>query len=166
MIPDEKLLKAINGYKRITIAGCGGCANDSLAYARNLPLKMRFDSHMGHNMPEPDIMRAEVERLKDVLSTAVRDIRTVVGMGMCAISDNENTDEFKWVKACRDADAIVAVTCVAGIVGIKTALGNKVKIIPGMKTTGVLFSYFKTSDNSGDQVYIDREKSSCISIFK
>jgi len=166
MIPDGKLLKAVNGYKHVVIAGCGGCANDSLAYEKNVPLRMRFDDHMGHNMPEPDVMRAEVERLKGVLKMGGNHVTTVIGMGMCALSEDENPAEFNWVQACRGADAVVAVTCVAGIIGMKTILGNSVKIIPGMKTTGVLFSYFRSSGAEPGQVYIDREKSSCMRIFK
>jgi hypothetical protein len=162
MLPDDNLIRSVTGLQRLVILGCAGCANESLAFDKNLSLKAVFDPHMGQHMPAPDAILAEAGRLKEVLNSKVKDIRTAAGMGMC--SKTTGSDPAEWENMCRDADGVVALCCVAGMAGIKTALGRNVRVIPGMKTVGVHYC-FRVFDPVRDQIYIDREKSSFLRIF-
>jgi hypothetical protein len=110
--------------KRIVILGCGGCANESLAFDKNLLQNVIFDEHMGHNMPAPDAITEEANRLKAVLGNMVEDIQTAVGMGLCSRTTGDRPED--WEKTCTNAEGVVALCCVAGMVGIKTLLGKNV----------------------------------------
>jgi hypothetical protein len=162
MLPDENLIRAVDGLNRIVILGCGGCANDSLAYDKNITLKVIFDKHLGQNGPAPDAIIEEANRLMDLFGNKVKDIRIAVGMGLCTRSTDAKPDE--WVSTCSEAEAVVALCCVGGMVGIKEYLGKAIKVIPGMKTIGVHYSY-KVIDPDTGLLNIDRDKSAFMAIF-
>jgi hypothetical protein len=166
MIPDEKLLQAVAGFKRIVILGCTICANNSLAYDKDVPLnKILVDKETGRTRPSPVAIVEEVDRLKAVLGNRVEDISVQVGPGLCTMSSDSKPDEPEWVKHCRDAEAVVALCCAGGIGGVRTRLGKTVKIIPGMKTAGVNFTY-TVHDHARGLVYIDKSRSQVMRIFE
>ena len=166
MLPDEKLLKAVNGLKHIVIVGCGGCANDSLAHDKNTPLKMMFFEQFGLHMAAPDAVMEEANRLNGILKNMDKDVGVAVGTAMCSFSAGEKPDELEWVKACRHAEAVIVLSCTGGVFGVKTRLGKTAKIIPGMKTVGVHFSYYKAFDIEKGLFCIDKEKSALIRFNK
>jgi hypothetical protein len=163
MLPDEKIIKAIEGFHKIAVIGCAGCANESLAYEKNLPQKAVYDNHMKQYMPAPDAITGEADRLADIFKNMGKEARTAIGIGLCSYSTNDQP--VKWMHACGDAEAVVALCCVGGILGIKTYLGKSVKIIPGMKTVGVHYCY-RIFDPIRGMIHIDKNKSEFISIFK
>jgi hypothetical protein len=163
MIPEEKLKRAVDGFKRIVILGCEGCANESLSYDKNMPQKAVFDEHTKRNMPAPDAILEEALRLKVVLTNTVNDILVSSGMGLCSRSTSDKPDE--WIKICNDAEAVLALSCAAGLIGIKKSLGKTIKVIPGMRTAGVLYSYRVFDSNTG-LLYIDKARSAIIHFAK
>ena len=165
ILPDEKLLQAVAGFKRIVILGCTICANNSLAYDRDTPLnKILVDKETGRTRLSPVAIVEEADRLKAVLESQVKDISVQVGLGLCNISSDSKPDEPEWVEHCRDAEAVVALCCAGGIGGVKMRLGKTVKIIPGMKTVGVNFTY-TVQDRAKGLIYIDKSKSEVMRIF-
>jgi hypothetical protein len=155
MVPDNVIKRALNGYNRIVILGCEGCANDSLAYTQKRSQKARFDEHMKQNMPAPDAILEEANRLKTILHYKANDIHITTGSGLCSNSTSNNCD---WIKICDNAEVVLALSCMAGILGIKASLGKSVKVIPGMKTVGVLYSHRKYDPENG-LLHLDMVKS-------
>jgi hypothetical protein len=163
MLPDEKLIKTTQGFNRLVIIGCEGCANESLAYEKNVPQKAIFDWHQKQYRPASEAIIEEANRLKEVLKKLSNDIQVVTGMGLCSRSTSDKTDE--WIKVCSGTQAVLALSCIAGILGIKQSLGKNVKVIPGMKTIGVLYSYREFDPVKG-LIYIDKEKSVFVNFSK
>lgn len=163
MLPDEILLKAIKGFKRIAILGCGGCANECLSYDKKIPLKLISDEHAGHEVLSPDAFISEANRLTSLFKNEVEDIRIAVGMGLCSTIAEDEPDE--WIKTCSQAEAVVALCCSGGSVGTSKRLGKSIKVISGMKTVGVFYSY-KVVDPISKMVTIDSDKSAVMRIFK
>jgi hypothetical protein len=163
MISDDKLKKVVSGFKRVVILGCEGCASESLAYYKNTAQKAVFDEREKQNRPAPDAILEEAHRLKEVLKNTVNDILVTSGMGLCSRSTRDIPDE--WVKICSDTGAVLALSCSAGILGIKQSLAKTIKIIPGMRTTGVLYSY-RVFDPDKGLIYIDRARSAAINFAK
>jgi hypothetical protein len=58
-------------------------------------------------------------------------------------------------------DAVLALCCSVGTLGLKRRLGDSMRVVPGMKTLG--FSQFSfIFDESKELVYADRENSTII----
>jgi hypothetical protein len=163
MLPDEKLIKATRDFSRIVILGCEGCANESLAYEKNVPQKAIFDWHQKQYRPASEAILEEANRLKEVLKNTSKDIQVVTGMGLCSRSTRDKPDE--WIKVCSGTQAVIALSCIGGILGIKKSVNKEVKVIPGMKTIGVLYSYRKFDPVKG-LIYIDKEKSAFVNFSK
>jgi hypothetical protein len=62
------------------------------------------------------------------------------------------------VDKCLRHDAAVALCCPAGVLGLKRYLPDGFKVIPAMKVVGV-FQVLRVLEESGDLVYIDRDRS-------
>jgi hypothetical protein len=166
MLPDEKLLKAVEGLERIVVLGCMICANSSLAFAKDLPLnKISSDKEGGHPRLIPVAIAEEANRVKTVLGTKVKDVRVEVAPGLCAISSDSSPGELGWLSRCNDAQAVVALCCAGGVAGLKVRLGKAVKVIPGMRTEGLTFTY-SIYDKARGYVYLDKNKSQVIRIFR
>jgi len=165
MLPDERIIKATKGSKNLVIIGCGGCANESLAYDNNKAMKLMIDPNMGHKMPAPDAVTEEANRLKNIIKTENNGIDIVICMGICSMSSDETMNIDKWIDSCTKADTAVVLSCLSGVKGVKTRLGKNVKVIPGMKTVGTHFSY-RIIDNRTDTAYIDHDKSSFLNLFE
>jgi hypothetical protein len=165
MLSDEILLKAVEDFKRIIIVGCGGCANDSLAHDKNIPQRMIFLDQLGVK-PAPDAVTEEANRLKGIFKSKIKDVGVAFGAAMCSLCVDEKTDELEWVKACRDVEAVIVLSCSAGVIGVKTRLGKTAKVIPGMKTVGLHFSYYKVFDVEKGLFCVDKEKSAFIRFSK
>jgi hypothetical protein len=163
MLPDEKLIKAIRGFKQIVILGCEGCANDSISYFNNSPQKAVFDTHMKRYHPAPDAVLQEAMRLKSLFVNDCNDIRVTSAMGLCMKSTSEPDEE--WVATCKDAQSVLVLSCPAGVMGAKTALTKGIKIIAGMKTVGVLYSYRDFHSDTG-LLHVDKQKSASVILFK
>lgn len=155
MLPDDRLIKATRGFSRIVILGCEGCANESLAYEKNVPQKAMFDWHQKQYRPASEAIIEEANHIKEVLKNTSKDIQVVSGMGLCSRSTSDKPDE--WIKVCSETQAVIALSCIAGILGIKQSLGKNIKVIPGMKTIGVLYSYREFDPVKG-LIYINKEK--------
>ncbi|MBN1368331.1 MAG: hypothetical protein JW967_10445 [Dehalococcoidales bacterium] len=163
MLPDEIIIKAIEDFTNIVVIGCAGCANESLAYDKDQPQKAVFDKFFGQYMPAPDAITQEASRLANIFKNKGKDARIAISMVPCSYSNNGRP--AKWKSICSDAEAVVTLCCVAGTVGIKTHLEKSVNIIPGMKTVGVHYCH-KIYDSAKGMIYIDKNNSKFISIFK
>lgn len=156
MLPDDKIFKSLGNFKRIVIIGCDGCGNDSLAFNKNLSQKALFDSHQGQYRAVPDAILEEANRLKAKLICAATDIRIIIAKSLCSNPTGDQPAE--WIKLCHETEAVLCLCCSAGILGIKQSLGKTAKVIPGMKTVGVLYLY-RIYDPVKGLICIDKNRS-------
>jgi hypothetical protein len=165
-LPDEKLIQAAKGLKKIVILGCSVCANNSIAYEKGFPLsKMPEDNNARHLMPSPVAIVEEANRLKVLLADSVEDISVDISPGFCILGDSPGHGALGHVKTYDNVDAIVALCCVGGVAGLKMRFGDSMKIIPAMKTEGIIVAY-TVSDKESGLAKIDRDKSQVIRNFK
>jgi hypothetical protein len=159
MLQDDRLIKNLKGFKHIVIVGCGGCANDSLAFRGNLSQKAEFNSHEREYRPAPDAIQEEADRLKAKFQNTANDIRIIIAKGLCLSHAGDLPVE--WIKLCYGSEAVLALCCTAGVRGIKQSLSKSVKVIPGMKTEGVLYVH-RIYDPENGLILIDQKKSAAI----
>jgi len=165
MRSDADIINAVKSARRLAIICCEGCANESLAYDKNIPLKMKSGQHVGQDVLAPNAVLEEALRLKAILQTEANEIIIASGVPLCSILSDGKGNDLEWLKPCNGADTAIILSCAAGILGVKSTLGKAVKIVPGMKTIGIHFSY-KTIDHSTGNAHIDRERSAFLRLFE
>ncbi len=165
-LPDEKFLEAAIGLKKIVILGCSVCANNSIAYEKGYPLsKMPEDRTAKHIMPSPVAVVEEANRLKALLADVVEDITVDIVPGFCIMSEGGAHGHLGGIKTYPDAEAVVALCCVGGVAGLKMRFGDSLKIIPAMKTEGIIVAHMVNDPEKG-VTRIDKNKSKIVRNFK
>jgi hypothetical protein len=167
-LPDSTLLKAVNGLKSVVILGCFGCANESLAFDTDQPsAKIEVNRDTGERKEVPLLIIEESNRLKRLFeSNGISAVVETPLFPLCYLTDetdkalSELSDHLP-----EDVDAIVALYCPAGIMALKKCLPKPVKIVPAMKTLGIL-QMRKVHDESKGFVFLDKNKSTKILMFK
>ncbi|GEM_PF-2028869 len=155
---DSFLLNQVGDAKSVTIYGCAFCANQSIAYVKEMPIigesslfGLRFRSYG---------TAKEAKRLKELLEqngkTATIKFFNLPTSPYCQLNQS---DRKKVAKACGDSQAAIALSCIAGYGGIRNALPPSVKVIPGMATVGTIASYLTVEDG---KVLLDRDKTRVI----
>jgi hypothetical protein len=155
---DSFLLEQVGDAKSVIIYGCAFCANQSIAYAKDMSVigesslfGLRFKSYG---------TAKEAERIKELLEkngkTAQIKFFNLPTSPYCQLNQS---DRKKVAKACGDSQAAIALSCIAGCGGIRNALHPSVKVIPGMSTVGTIASYL-TVENG--HVLLDKDKTRVI----
>ena len=155
---DTFLLNQVGDAKSVAILGCAFCANQSIAYAKDISVigksslgGLRFSSYA---------TAQEANRIKDLLEkngkTAKIKFFSLPTSPYCQLNQN---DRKKVVKACENCEAAIALSCIAGYGGIRNALPQSFKVIPGMATVGTIASYL-TVENG--KVLLDKTKTKVI----
>jgi hypothetical protein len=162
MLSDDHLIKSLQNFNQIVILGCGGCANDSLAYDNDIPLLANFDPLKEQYRPEPDAILTEAKRLKTLLENYNKTVLISIGMHLCSTCTGDKLEE--WINICRNTEAVLTLSCVAGTIGVKIPLKKTVKVIPGMKTLGVLYCH-NIFDPVKGMINIDKKKSIFVATF-
>ena len=175
LVPDSKILQEVAGFKSVVILGCTYCANSSIAYEKNVPAyTMSVDKTTGRTTLLPIAMMEETNRLKNLLESKGITVRVEMWPPLCALTHEKELPTAmggrQWAdpelaNRCVDAEAVIALCCVGGMLGVKKRLGKDVKIIRGMKTVGLSQFYF-TLDEAKEFVHVDKDKSTIIHTFK
>ncbi len=126
---------------------------------------MSEDKTARHIMPSPVAVLEEANRIKTLLADTVEDISVDIIPGFCIMSDGRAPGPLGNVKTYAGADALVALCCVGGIAGLKMRFGDSMKIIPAMRTEGIIVAYM-VNDQENGITRIDKEKSKIIRNFK
>jgi hypothetical protein len=162
VLADEILLKSVEGCARVVIIGCMHCANNSIALVRDIPLKkVAISEKTGKPTLAPAAITEEANRIKMVLETRVKEVNVQVAAGLCDPSIDQRAVEPGWVNLCNLAQAVIALCCAAGVVGLKYRIEKTVRIIPGMKSEGFC-CIFTTFDKARGCVCIDKTRSQII----
>jgi hypothetical protein len=155
---DSFLLNQVGDAKSVTIFGCGYCANQSIAYKNDI--SVIGTSSLGGLRFSCFATSAEANRIKELLEqngkTANIKFFGLPTSPYCQLNQN---DRKKVVNAAKGSDAAIALSCMAGFGGIRNALPQSVKVIPGMATVGTIASYLTVE---GGKVYLDKSRTRVI----
>ncbi len=156
MATDTYILREVGEAKKVTIFECPYCANQSLGFAKDKP-ELGKSSFFGFHF-EPYPMGEEANRIKALLEskgkTATIKYFNLPNPPFCQLNEKARAGI---AKAYADSDAAIALSCMAGFGGIKSAI-PQAKVVHGMATLGTLAAYL-TSKNG--KMYIDKSKSTC-----
>ena len=175
LVSDSKIIEEVAGFKSVAIVGCTYCANMSIAYEKNMPAYMvSVDKTTGRTTLLPTAMMEETNRLKNLLEGKGINVRVEIWVPLCTLTRDKEvaTAMFgrQWAdpelaNRCADADAVIALCCVGGMLGMKNRLGKAAKIVRGMKTVG-LSQLHLTLDEAKEFVHVDKDRSTVIRTFK
>ncbi len=168
-IPEPSVLKALEGANKVRILGCGICDNWSLAYHKNQPIS-ELVTQGDKTVSLPYALNMEANHYKKLLEE--KDVESDIELipMLCQYSTDsgllEMTGDAPWTRSdfvdrCLSSDAVLCLGCGAAFMGIKKRLGDKVKVVPGLRSVGVL-QVQTYLDESGKFVLIDKEGSTVI----
>jgi hypothetical protein len=139
---DAYLLREVGNGKSVSIIGCPHCANQSIAYAKDISVIGK--SMFGGLIYTPYALTEEASRIKELFKTkgisANVKIFSKISSPPCWLHEKERK---MIAKTCEHSDAVVTLCCSAGREGIKTALSESFKVVPGMVTVGAITAYLK-----------------------
>jgi hypothetical protein len=154
---DAYILREVGDAKKITVFECPYCANQSLGYAKDKP-ELGKSSFFGFHF-EPYPMGEEANRIKKLLESKGKTVNVkyfnLPNPPFCQLNEKARAGI---AKAFGDSDTAIALSCMAGFGGIKSAIPNA-KVVHGMATLGTLAAYL-TSKNG--KMYIDKSKSTVV----
>lgn len=175
LVPDSKILEQVAGFKSVVILGCTYCANASIAYEKNVPMSMALvDKNTGRTTWLPIALMGEANRLKNLLESKGINVKVEMWPPLCALTHDRELPSAmggrRWADPeladrCAHAEAVVALCCAGGALGVKKRVGKAIKVIPGMRTIGLSQFYF-TLDEAKEFVHVDKNKSTIIRTFK
>ncbi len=154
---DEYILREVGDSKSITIFECPYCANQSVGYAKNIS-EIGKVSFFGFRY-EPYAMGEEASRIKQLLEskgkTANIKFFNLPNPPFCQLDQKARN---AIAKAYQNSDAAIALSCMAGFGGIKSALPN-VKVVHGMATLGTLAAYLRVEKG---KMFLDKANSKVV----
>lgn len=158
LIEDAKLLEEVRDSSSVAIIGCINCANMSIAYSKNIsPIGK---SSMFGTKYTPHAVIQEANRIKELLErkgkSAVVKIFSRTVSPPCGMHEKERG---MIAETCRNTDTAITLCCDAGWEGIKSALPQTFKTIPGMEAVGIFNAYLNTD---GGNDLLDKEKTKII----
>ncbi len=175
LVSDSKIIEEVAGFKSVAIVGCTYCANSSIAYEKNVPAyMMSVDKTTGRTTLLPIALMEETNRLKNLLESKGINAKVEMWSPLCALTHDKGLPTAmggrQWAdpelaNRCADAEAVIALCCVGGMLGVKKRLGKATRIIRGMKTVGLSQFYF-TLDEAREFVHVDKDRSTIIHTFK
>ena len=154
---DAYILREVGDAKNITIFECPYCANQSVAYSKNVS-EIGKISLFGFRF-EPYPMGQEANRLKELLESKGKTAKVkYFNLPQPPYCQLDQKARSRIAKAYKDSDAAIALSCMAGFGGIKSAL-PKAKVVHGMATLGTLASYLRAEKGT---MFLDKDKSTLV----
>jgi hypothetical protein len=157
MASEAYILREISDSKKITIFECPYCANQSVGYAKDKPV-LGKSSFFGLRF-EPYPIAQEANNIKTLLENQGKTVNikyfNLPNPPFCQLNEKARAGI---AKAYGDSDAAIALSCMAGYGGIKSAIPNA-KVVHAMATLGTLAAYLTTKDG---KMYLDKSKSKVV----
>lgn len=148
ILEDEQLLAMSTGFESIVIVACGACPNESLAYARGIPLAGATITEEGQSKSVPCAITQEAGRLAELFRSrgfAVR-IRVLAEEFLCLLSDTK-CDYLR--EKIPSSEAILALCCSAGVQGLKAITRTSMPLLLGMVPRALFFYQYRIDPNLG-----------------
>jgi hypothetical protein len=160
MIPQDAILQGVGDAKKVTIIACSHCANTSIAYVKNISLgKSRGGAMLSMLTSKPTALIQEANSIKELLEGKGKTVKIeILGKMMPPCGMNEKGHR-KIAKIAQGSDCVVALSCISGSLGMKSALPKSCRVFPAMNTVGWLETFRKVE--SGNMI-IDKQKSRVI----
>ena len=154
---DAYILREVGDAKNITIFECPYCANQSIGYSKSVSEIGKLSLFGFHFEPYP--MGQEANRLKELFErkgkTAKVKYFNLPQPPYCQLDQKARS---RIAKAYQGSDAAIALSCMAGFGGIKSALPNA-KVVHGMATLGTLAAYLTVKNG---KMFLDKDKSTLV----
>ena len=155
LVSDEYLLQQVGESKSIAIFGCPYCANQSIALSKGMSVIGK--TSLGGIKYTPYAVAQEANRIKELFeskgkSADVQIYGPLASNPFCWMTEKGRS---KIAKACENSDAAVALCCNMGREGIKSALPDSFKVIPGMTTLGQITTYLSTQNG---KIVLNKDK--------
>ena len=155
---DAYLLNQVGDAKSVTIFGCGFCANQSIAYKNDISII--GTSSLGGLRFNCFATSAEANRIKELLEKNGKSVNIkFFGLPTSPYCQLNQNDRKKVANAAQGSEAAIALSCIAGFGGIRNALPESTKVIPGMSTVGTIASYLTVEDG---KVLLDKNRTRVI----
>jgi hypothetical protein len=160
LISHEAILQGVGQAKNVAIIACPHCANTSIAYVKDIPLgKSTGGAMLSMMTSKPTALIQEANSLTELLeSKGITTKTTILGKMMPPCGMNEKGHK-KIAKIAAGSDCVVALSCICGCLGMKSALPKNCKIFPAMNTVGWIDIYRKVEQG---HYIIDKQKSKVI----
>jgi hypothetical protein len=144
LVSDEYLLQQVGDAKSVSIFGCPYCANQSIALSKGMSVIGK--TSLGGIKFTPYAVTQEANRIKELLeskgkSASVNIYGPLASNPFCWMTEK---GRGKIAKACEKSDAAISLCCNLGREGIKSALPESFKVIPGMTTLGQITAYLSS----------------------
>ena len=151
---DEYLLQQVGDSKSITIIGCPYCANQSLAYDKDISII--GESSLGGLRGKVYVIAKEADRIKGLLESKGKSATVkIFGLPHWGLCWQNGKDRKSVAKACENSHATIALSCFAGCEGIRSSLPESFKVIPGMFNVGTISAYLSVEMG---KVVLDKAK--------
>lgn len=144
-IPDEDIFPQLENSKQVLLLGCSLCANISYCIEKNIEMPM-------YNwILNPKAVKNEIIRMRNLLVERNFEISTLVLLSLCFITDN---DQKKLLKASKDIDTIITLSCEYGSKNISDIIDDK-RIVSAMKSSGFMRA---TVEQKGGKIFVKKDK--------
>jgi hypothetical protein len=158
---DAHILQQVGEAKSVTIIGCPYCANQSLAYDKEI--SVIGESSLGGLRGKTYVIAQEADRIKALLeSKGISATVKIFGLPHWGLCWQNGKDRKAVAKACERSEAAIALSCFAGCEGIKSALPESFKVIPAMFNAGTISAYLSVEKG---KVVMDKDKTK-VHLFK
>jgi hypothetical protein len=152
MLTDEKIIQSLKGVKKVLVITCPGCACESLSYDKQLPNRSLVEGKGFENAAVA--VHKERDRLLKIFSGAGIETSAITVAFPCELVE---TDCERIVESAETADAVCALACTGGFLGIRDILpAYNGKIVPLMRTAGTFVFHLKI-DEDGAYTIVERE---------
>lgn len=156
---DEYILREIEDAKNVVIFECPYCANQSVGYAKDIS-EIGKVAFFGFRY-QPYAMGQEASRIKQLLESKGKTVNVkffnLPNPPFCQLDQKARNAVAKTYKNS-NADAALALSCMAGFGGIQSALPNA-KVVHGMATLGTLAAYLRVEKG---KMFLDKAKSKVV----
>jgi len=152
---DEYLLQQVGDAKSVSIFGCPYCANQSIALSKGMSAIGK--TSLGGIKYTPYTITQEATRIKELFeskgkSANVNIFGPLASNPFCWMTEK---GRGKIAKACKKSDAAIALCCNLGLEGVKSALPESFKVIPGMTALGQITAFLSTQKG---EIILDKTK--------
>lgn len=162
ILEDEKILEICSNYKNILLLGCGGCANESLAFSNHTPIytiKNQDDKEKENVIDElkaiPYSVKIECERIKELLKVNGHFVKSIlVPLSQNTLCIRHDGVKFNINPNCEFLpDVILTISCSAGAFGVSKDVGEAIPVYSIMQSCGQLAYYYEDSGTERKIIY-------------
>ena len=163
---DQKIIELSSKYKNVLLLGCGGCANESLAFVNNKPLYVvseeeELDVAIKKSIAIPYSVKEECERIKHLLEANGHFVvSSLIPLSQNTLCIRHDGDKYNInPKSQFVPDVILTISCSAGAFGVYEDIGKSIPVYSIMQSRGQLAYYYKDTFDKREIIY---EKSTVI----